>query len=325
MKILLTGATGFVGQTLVKHLLEQTDAVLLLPVRKTTDIRNEEYKQRIIFTRIGDISSATDWKNILRDCNVVIHVAARVHIIKDPADDPLMAFREINVEGTLNLARQAMQAGVQRFIFLSSIKVNGEYTLQGKPFFPEDAPKPVDPYAISKYEAEKGLIYLAEEGHMDVVIIRSPLIYGPGVKGNFLRMLQLLHKQIPLPFASFKKNKRSLVSLDNLVDLIRVCIFHPNAANQTFLISDGDDLSTADILRKIRKSLGNKIPIFPIPLWVLSGAATVFGKKEEFNRIHDSLQIDISKLQKLLNWTPVEGVDQPLNRTVRDYLNNLVS
>lgn len=322
MKILLTGSTGFVGQKLVSHLLERTNAILQLAVRgddfSTNKINMDQ--QRIIIKNVGNISAATNWSNALVECDVIIHAAARVHILKEDVDDPLMAFREVNVEGTLNLARQAIEAGVKRFIYISSIKVNGEYTLRGVPFTPDDLPMPVDHYAVSKFEAEQGLIQLTKESNMEVVIIRPPLIYGPGVKGNFLRMLQLMQKKIPFPLGALQNNKRSLVSLENLVDLIRICIFHPNAANQIFLVSDDDDIATTALLKKIRNYLGNRTPLLTIPSKILRGVAVLLGRKSEIMRLYGSLQVDISKSREQLDWRPIMSVDESLYQTVRDYM-----
>ena len=322
MKILLTGSTGFVGRKLAKYILEQTEAILNLAVRNGSDKEAcvQASNQRAILMRVGNISSGTHWHEALIGCDLVIHAAARVHVMNDQVRDPLMEFREINVEGTLNLARQAEQAGVRRFIYLSSIKVNGEYTQPGIQFTPYDVAMPEDPYSISKYEAEQGLMRLAEKSQMEIVIIRPPLVYGPGVKGNFLRMMQLLQKGIPLPLGALKENRRSFVSIDNLVNFIMICATHPCAANQVFLVSDGEDLSTTDLLCKIRKLFGKQGMLLPVPAWILNGAAILFGKKCEIMRLCGSLQVDTSKSQKLLNWGPIQGVDEALYSTVYDYI-----
>lgn len=321
MKILLTGATGFIGQKLVRYLLEHTDATLQLAVRKQCDIGISDALniQRVGVITVGDISLEANWNSALTDCEVVIHAAGRVHVINEEAPDSLHAFREVNVEGTLKLARQAIEAGVRRFIFLSSIKVNGEYTQSGIPFGPDDEVMPEHPYSISKYEAEKGLMDLAEKSQMEVVIIRPPLVYGPGVKGNFLYMIHWLQKKTPLPLGALKNNRRSFVSVDNLVDFIATCVNHPKAANQIFLVSDDDDLSTTLLLRKIRRLLGNPIPLLPVPSWLLNSAAGMIKKRSEMMRLSGSLQVDISKSQKLLNWEPIESVDNALYRTIQDY------
>lgn len=254
MKILVTGATGFVGQRLVDYLLEKTDVDLRLAVRAQPA---RTYGSRVTVQMISDISADTNWRESLLGCEVVIHAAARVHVMDETAENPLDTFRAINVDGTLNLAWQAAKAGAKRFIFISSIKVNGESTPQDKPFSVEDASIPSCPYSISKYEAEQGLLALAKESGMDVVILRPALVYGAGVKGNFQHMIQCLQKGFPLPLGRVQ-NKRSFVSVDNLVDLIVTCVAHPHAANQVFLVSDGHDLSTTELLQKLYRLLGKR-------------------------------------------------------------------
>ena len=321
MRILLTGANGFIGSKLSNYLLERTDVTLNLTLRadKRVKICDEIHKKRTAFININDISSDTCWQKALFDCQVVIHTAARVHVMDEKVADPLAEFRKINVEGTANLARQAMKAGIRRFIYLSSIKVNGEYTYQGSAFNSEDAANPEDPYSISKHEAEEYLINLSKNCSMEIVIIRPPLVYGPGVKGNFFRMLQLAQKNMLLPLGRIKENKRSFISINNLVSLINVCITHSSAANQIFLASDGDDLSTTDLLRKIRELFGRQALLLPVPLWILEKICTLLGKKTEIMRIFGSLQIDISKTQQMLNWEPIESVDDALYNTVQDF------
>ena len=230
-----------------------------------------------------------------------------------------LRFRKVNTSGTLNLARQAIESGVKRFIYLSSIKVNGEATLRGSQFTPDDIFVPTDPYALSKYEAEQGLLKLATESQMEVVIIRPPLVYGPGVKANFLSMMKWLHKGIPLPFGSIH-NKRSLVALDNLVDLILICIEHPAAANQVFLVSDGEDLSTTELLSRVDIALGKKPRLLPVNQQLLEFGLKLVGKKDLAQRLCSSLQIDISKAKKLLNWTPPVSVEKGLHKTAEHFL-----
>ena len=250
---------------------------------------------------------------------IVIHAAARVHVMSESSADPLAEFRKVNVDGTLNLARQAVAAGVRRFIFVSSIKVNGEGTEPGKPYKADDAPAPVDPYGISKLEAEHGLLALAAETGMEVVIIRPVLVYGPGVKANFRSMMNWLNKGIPLPLGSIR-NKRSLVALDNLVDLIVTCIEHPAAANQVFLVSDGEDLSTTELLRRMGAALGKPARLLPLPGAWLNGAACLLGKGAIAQRLCGSLQVDIEKTRRLLGWTPPVTVDEALRKTARHFL-----
>lgn len=237
----------------------------------------------------------------------------------DTSSDPLAEFRKVNVEGTLSLARQAAAAGVRRFIFISSIKVNGEGTPVNVPYLADAQARPADPYGISKMEAEQGLHALAIETGMEVVIIRPVLIYGPEVKANFLSMMRWLHKGVPLPFGAIH-NRRSLVALDNLVDLIVTCIDHPAAANQTFLVSDGEDLSTSELLRRMGAALGKPARLLPVPSWLLEAGAAMLGKKALSQRLCGSLQVDIGKARELLNWTPPVSVDEALHKTARHFL-----
>ncbi len=263
----------------------------------------------------------SDWKNVLQGCRTVVHTAARVHVMKDASSDPIMEFHMVNTEGTLNLARQAFLAGVQRFVFISSIKVLGEKTVSGLPFFAHQQPNPRDPYGISKRNAEDGLCALSKETGMEVVIIRPPLVYGPGVKANFLAMMHWLSRGIPLPFGSITENRRSLVSLDNLVDLIVTCIDHPAAANQTFLVSDGEDLSTAELLRRMGRMLGTPARLIPVPVGLIYLGATMLGRPEAAQRLCGSLQIDVAKTKEMLGWTPPVSVDEGLRRTALHWRN----
>ena len=226
---------------------------------------------------IQDLDADTDWSTALANQQVVIHTAARAHIMKDEVADPLAEYRRVNVDGTLNLARQAAGAGVKRFIFISSIKVNGEQTPLGQPFTADDTPAPEDAYGISKFEAEQGLLQLAAETGMEIVIVRPPLVYGQGVKGNFANMIKMMEKGLPLPLGAIN-NQRSLVAVDNLVDLIITCIDHPAATNQVFLAGDGDDISTTDLLRGVAKAIGKPSHLIPVPSSVLMFAATFLGK-----------------------------------------------
>jgi nucleoside-diphosphate-sugar epimerase len=313
MKILISGATGFVGKPLCDELFRMgrpVRAAVRLDQKKVDNVEN---------FAIAIIDHETDWKDALLGVSVIIHLAARVHFMKDTEPDPLNAFRNINVEGTLNLARQAVKAGVRRFIFISTIKVNGENTLLGKPFTCFDEPAPVDPYAISKREAEDGLRNIAKETGMEVVIIRPTLIYGPGVKANFHSMLSWLNKGIPLPFGAID-NKRSLVALGNLLDLIITCIDHPAAANQTFLVSDGEDMSTTELLERMAAALGKRARLLPLPMSLLHKVARLLGKQDLYQRLCQSLQVDMSKTKELLNWSPPISVNEALLKTATDFL-----
>ncbi|MDO9268584.1 MAG: SDR family oxidoreductase [Methylobacter sp.] len=319
MNVLISGANGFIGKSLCAELLRQGQlvrAAVRLMRFDNLPIENAET------TSIGVIDGETDWTHALLDINVVVHLAARVHLIKDNAVDPLDELRKVNVEGTWNLARQAAEAGVQRFIFISSIKVNGESTSLGRPYTTEDQPAPVDPYGISKLEAEESLRQLADETGMEVVIIRPPLVYGPGVKANFYNMMCWLEEGVPLPLGAIY-NKRSFVALDNLVDLIVTCIEHPAAANRTFLAGDGEDLSTTELLQRMSKALGKPAKLFPMPIGVLKAAAILLGRRDMAQRLCNSLQVDISKTCDLLGWQPPVSVDDALKRTAADFLQKL--
>ncbi len=314
-RILLTGASGFVGRAVLERLSSVSAHQLTVAIRKPL--------QGLAVTtnaaQINQIDGATDWTRILPDCDVVIHAAARVHVMQELSVDPLATFRKVNVEGTLNLARQAAQRGVRRFIFISSIKVNGEETSLGVPYTADSELLPLDPYGISKMEAEKGLVTIASQTGMEVVIIRPPLVYGPGVKANFLTMMQWLYKGVPLPFGSIH-NRRSLVALDNLVDLIITCINHPNAANQVFLVSDGDDLSTTALMRKMGDALGKPARLLPVSSGILTFFADLLGKASLSQRLCGSLQVDITKNRELLGWTPPVNVDSALILTAKYFL-----
>lgn len=237
----------------------------------------------------------------------------------EKANDPLTAFRMVNVEGTLNLARHAAAAGVKRFVFISSVKVNGEGTSVGHPYTADDVPAPADPYGISKYEAEQELLALTTVTGMEVVIIRPVLVYGPGVKANMLSMMRWLHREIPLPLGAID-NRRSLVSIDNLVDLIVTCLDHPAAANQIFLASDGEDVSTTDLLRRMSACLGHPARLLPVPAGLLHCMAVLFGKSAVSQRLLGSLQVDIEKNRRLLGWSPPVTLNQALLSTARHFL-----
>lgn len=308
--ILVTGATGFVGSALLDALDVHGASVRPVSRRSIAELNASS---------ISAINASTDWSNVLEGCSKVVHLAARMHVMQDTAADPLAAFREVNVDGTLNLARQAAAAGVKRFVFMSSIKVNGEQTSIGHPFTPNDAPDPSDPYGISKCEGEEGLRRIAQQTGMEVVIIRPVLVYGPGVKGNFLSMMRWLQKGIPLPLGAIE-NARSLVTLDNLVDLIVTCLHHPAAGNQTFLVSDGEDLSTPELLKRTAAAMGIRPRLIPVPVSVIQAAAALLGKRDVAQRLCGSLQVDISKTRDLLGWSPPVTVAEALESTADDFL-----
>lgn len=313
--VLVTGATGFVGKALLARLLKGG-------IRVVAAVRgSSELPAPASTMRIENLDGHTQWLDGLKDVDVVIHSAARVHVMNDTDADPLAAFRRVNVEGTLNLARQAAVAGVKRFIFISSIKVNGEETENGRRYLADDVPAPADPYGISKMEAEQGLRELAKETLLEVVIIRPVLVYGPGVKANFLSMMRWLDRGVPLPFGSID-NRRSLVALDNLVDLIVTCMDHPAAKNQTFLVSDGDDLSTTGLLSKMAQALGRNARLLPVPSKLLELGAILLGKRSLSQRLCGSLQVDIEKTRTVLGWNPPMSIEEALAVTARHYQEN---
>lgn len=307
--IAVTGANGFVGSPFCARAVREGRLVRRV-------LRHQAVGNGVA---VGEIGPATDWSTALRDVQVVIHLASRVHVMRDQVADPLAAYREVNTEGTLNLARQAAASGVRRFIYLSSVKIHGEETPAGLPFTEEDRPVPLDPYGISKLEAEQGLRALAAETGLEVVIIRPPLVYGPGVRANFLGMMRWLDRGVPLPLGAIH-NRRSLVALDNLVDLIITCIDHPAAANQVFLVSDGEDLSTTELLRRTAMALGKSVRLLPVPERVLTLALKMLGKKELARRLCGSLQVDISKARNLLGWNPPISMDEGLRGTAQGFL-----
>lgn len=290
LNLLITGGTGFVGQALVNRL---GDLPLRVPTR----------------------ADSKRWDQLLVGISTVVHLAARVHVMNDSEADPLLAFRSVNVDATLNLARQAASLGVKRFVFISSVKVSGESTKFGRAFTELDTPNPQDAYGQSKYEAEQGLRQLSFETGMEVVIIRPPLVYGPGVKANFAALINAVHRGWPLPLGAVY-NKRSLVALDNLVDFIITCITHSQAANQTFLVSDGQDLSTTELVRGMAQAADVPARLLPVPVWALKAGASLLGKGDAVQRLCGNLQVDISKARSLLGWVPPVSVLEGLRRAM---------
>ena len=317
--ILLTGATGFVGSALASRLLRE-NRNLNVAIRRNPG----SFPSCVRAFEIGSMVTETKWDSALKDIDVVVHAAARVHVMDDSSVDPLSEFRRVNVEGTLALARQAAAAKVRRFVFVSSIKVNGESTSNGNAFHEDDEPALLDPYGISKTEAEQGLRDIAAQTGMEVVIVRPPLVYGPGVKANFLSMMSWLLKGVPLPLGAIH-NKRSFVGLDNLVDFIVRCTDHPAAANQTFLASDGEDISTTQLLRRMGGALGKPARLLPVPVWMLEAGAALLGKRDLTQRLCGNLQVDISKAKALLGWSPPVSMDEGLRRTAEHYLEGMSS
>ena len=310
MTILLTGASGFVGKAVLKTALER--GFKIRPVYRVMDSAQGQLYDSVVC----GLEEAVDWSKALLGVDVVIHTAALTHKMYERIIDPFAEYRRVNIEGTLNLARQAAVNGVRRFIFISSIKVNGEASLPGCPFTADDDPAPIDAYGLSKAEAEARLMQVARETSMEVTIIRPPLIYGSGVKGNFANLILLVNRGLPLPLGGLTRNRRSLVGLNNLVDLILVCINHPKGANQIFLVSDGEDLSTTDLLLRITKALGRKETLFWVPKSFINFIAWVIGKEAVAQRLLGSLQVDIKKTHELLDWKPSVTVDEELRRAV---------
>ena len=308
--MLITGASGWLGLRLLHSAVERG-----MRVRGSVR-RSVSLGCGIDLRQVPSLDSTTPWGDALKGCQVVIHAAARVHLMNDASADPLSEYRLVNVQGTINLARQAADAGIRRFIFLSSVKVNGERTEIGQPFRADDVPSPQDAYGISKMEAEMGLRAIALQTGMEVVIIRPPLVYGPGVKANFAEMVKWLQRGVPLPLGAIQ-NRRSLVALDNLVDLILTCIHHPLAANQTFLVSDGEDISTSELLRRMALALGRPARLISVPQQILESAALLLGKEEMAKRLFSSLQVNPETTCRLLNWTPPLTLEQGLLRVAK--------
>jgi nucleoside-diphosphate-sugar epimerase len=309
-QLLITGANGFVGRALCAEAASRRFAVQAA-TRLPCDLIGAGASRAV-----GLVDGATDWSAALAGVDRVVHLAARVHVMTDTASNPLDEFRRVNRDGTLNLARQAAAAGARRFIFVSSVKVNGESTAPGRPFTADDTPAPQDAYGLSKAEAEAGLRVLAQDTGMEVVIIRPPLVYGPGVKANFAAMMRWLRRGVPLPLGAIH-NRRSLVALDNLVDLVITCLSHPAAAQQTFLASDGEDVSTTELLRRMAQAMDCPVHLVPVPAAWLQQAATLLGKGGVAQRMCGSLQMDIEKTRHLLDWQPPLTLDQGLKKAAQ--------
>ncbi len=313
LEVLITGATGFVGRFLCAHLLEDG-----FSVRAT--VRSSGTAASLVAgvepTSIESIGPETEWRHAVNDIDTVIHLAARVHIMNDPSSDPLADFRRVNMQGTENLARQAAQAGVKRLVFVSSIKVNGEEN--ATPYTPNSPPSPSDPYGISKWEAEQALRKIGQETGMEVVVVRPTLVYGPGVKANFFAMMNIVAKGIPLPLASIN-NRRSLISVGNLVDALATCAVHPQAAGKTYLVSDGEDISTPDLIRRTARALGVPARLFPVPASVMRFAGAVTGKRAAVDRLLGSLTVDSSRIRSELGWKPPFSMEEGLRETAEWY------
>lgn len=317
-RVLVTGASGFVGSALCRVLVEAGHAPRaalrrIVPGSKGPDTA----------VGVGEIDGNTHWSHALRGIDCVVHLAARTHVLREAAADPLAEYRRVNVEGTRRIAEQTAAAGVRRLIFLSSVKVNGE-TAGGLPFTESDPPQPEDAYGISKWEAEQVLRRIAEKTGLEIVVLRPPLVYGPGVKGNFLRLMKIVARGWPLPLASVK-NQRSLVYVRNLVDVIVRAVEAPQAAGQTYLVSDGEDVSTPDLVRAIARALAVRPRLLPCPVALLRAATALAGHGDEAARLVGSLQVDSSKIRRELGWRPPHTLEQGLAETARWFLETVTS
>lgn len=312
-RILVTGANGFVGRHLCRELAKSGRDVVAAVRNHAAATKLDECASEIC--RTGPVGPGTDWTRALKGCDAIIHLVARVHVMRDPEREPLNAFREINVKGTERLCKQACDMGVRRFIFVSSIKVNGEAT-NGHAFRADDAPNYQDPYGQSKWEAEERLRILAEEAGMEWVVVRPPLIYGPGVRGNFLTLLACVSRGMPLPLGSVN-NQRSLIGVQNLASLLNLLIDHPAAAGKRFLVKDGEDVSTPELIRKVATALHRTPRLIPIPESLLLTAGTLLHRRPAVERLCGSLVVDTTKTTELLQWTPPHSLDSGLQSTAR--------
>jgi nucleoside-diphosphate-sugar epimerase len=306
--VLVTGANGFVGEHLCRYMLNNGYRVkaALRHIMPNWQLCDQ--------VAVGDIDNATDWSRALAGMDIVVHLAARVHVMQESEADPLTAFRRVNVEGSIALARQAAQSGVKRLIYLSSVKVNGEQTY-GEPFKADDEPGPEDAYGISKWEAEQALREVSEQTGLELVILRPVLVYGAGVKGNLERLMALIKRELPLPLAGVS-NRRSLLSIQNLLDFTRCCIEHPHAPGEVFLVSDGEDLSTPDLIRKMAQAMDCRARLFPVPVSLLRLGGWLTGRSPVIARLTEDLQVDIAKNRSQLGWTPVMSMERALREMV---------
>jgi nucleoside-diphosphate-sugar epimerase len=315
MNVLVTGANGFIGKALCAEIVKKGWSLRGV-------VRSESYHENLPIgtdiVRVRSIGPDTDWSAALVNVETIVHLSARGHIMKETAADPLSQFRFVNTAGTYKLADSASKAGVHRLIYVSTVKVNGERT-RGVPFTEYDDPAPVGPYAISKWEAEQALHEIAYRTDLETVVVRPPLVYGPGVKANFLHLLKIVERGLPLPFA-IVKNFRSLIFLHNLIDVIITCITHPKAVGKTFMVSDGEDMSTPELIQRTASAIGKPSRLFPFPISLLRLLAKIAGKSEAVNRLLDSLTVDTSKIRTDLDWKPCCTIETGLRETAKWYL-----
>ncbi len=314
MKVLVTGANGFVGRALVSRLAGTPGIQVVGSVRSGGEAGAAHGASNAKSIAVPEgLTAGTDWSVALRGVDVVVHTAARVHVLHEQGDAPLLEYRRVNVEGTVRLAQQAKTAGARRFVFVSSIKVNGEATAPGRAFTPNDIPAPTDPYGLSKWEAEQALWKLTRGSAMDLVVIRPPLLYGAGVKANFAALLRVAQRGWPLPLGAIDY-RRSFLGLDNLVDFVAACIGHQQAANQTFLVSDGHDLSTPELVRAMARASNVQARLLPVPVWALRSCGALVGRSALVQRLCGNLQLDISSTARILAWSPPISVEEGLRR-----------
>lgn len=314
-RILLTGGNGFVGSSLCKKLLSQKRQVTSA-VRNASEWKGED-DPRLKLVSVGNIDAHTDWLVALEGCDRIVHLAARAHVLHDESKDALLEFRKTNVDGTVQLARMAKDAGVKRFVYVSSIGVNG--SVSSRPYHEDDIPIPVEPYAVSKLESELALQELCKNGEMELVIVRPPLVYGPGCPGNFLRLMKLVESGLPLPFGSIH-NRRSFVGVSNLVDLLTVCLFHPDASGRIFLASDMEDVSLPELLRILAKGMGKSARLIAVPAGLVLAAARALNKAGVYEKLCGNLTVDASSLVTVLGWKPPIRLEEGLLLTARWYM-----
>lgn len=314
MRVLVTGVTGFVGGALARHLVVAGTNEVVAPVRQPVVLDG------ISTPLVEDIGPATDWGSVLEGVEAVVHCAGRAHQMADRAADPIAAFRSVNTAGTLRLAEAAAGAGVRRLVFISTVKVHGPGDDEGRPFSEADQPAPADPYAVSKWEAEQGLQDLAARSGLEVVVVRPPLVYGPDPKGNMLRLLRLVERRIPLPFGAVR-NRRSMIGLDNLLSALSTVLTHPAAGGRTYLVSDGEDVSTPDLVRLMAKAMDRPARLSPVPPRLLRLAGRLAGKGEDVDRLLGSLEVDSSRLARDLGWAPVRSLEAGIADMATSFLN----